>query len=228
MKNIQILESFEREINKLDDVLTKPSTDESMYWLNQAVDKFTKTRFNGDAPHFTSYEQNEKRARDLIKLFKEANIDAKKQNMDGYVRFVIQYPEDFMFALNENVIIQPVDEPTELKPVSVFECTADNFMYRITNKLTDFHYHHKKARPLRVRTSDGCYLLTDENYNIYSYTLGYIKQPNKLTLENPFDEYQDFPDYIMPEIIKIACQMFIENKSDKRYQTISNEVNTQE
>ena len=46
----------EREINQLDDVLTKPSTDESLYWLNQAVDKFVKTRFNGDAPHFTSYE----------------------------------------------------------------------------------------------------------------------------------------------------------------------------
>ena len=140
MTNVSILESFEREINQLDDVLTKPSTDESLYWLNQGVDKFTKTRFNGDAPHFTSYEQNEKRARDLIKLFKEVNIDAKKQNLDGYVRFTVDYPKDFMFALNEDVIIQPVDDPTQLKQTNVFECTADSFMYRITNSLTDFHY----------------------------------------------------------------------------------------
>lgn len=32
----------------------------------------------------------------------------------------------------------------------------------------------------------------------------------------------------MPEIIKTAAQMYIENKSDQRYQTLSNEVNTQE
>ena len=228
MTNVSILESFEREINQLDDVLIKPSTDESLYWLNQAVDKFVKTRFNGDAPHFTSYEQNEKRARDLIKLFKEVNIDAKKQNLDGYVRFTVEYPQDFMFALNEDVIIQLVDDPTQLKQTNVFECTADSFMYRITNSLTDFHYRHKKARPLRVRTANGCYLITDDKYNIYSYTLGYIKVPNRITLVNPFEEYLDFPDYIIPEIIKIACQMYIENKSDKRYQTISNEVNTQE
>ena len=78
MKYIEILESFEREINKLDDILKKPTTDDSLYWLNQAVTKFIKTRFNGDTPHFTSYEQNEKRARDLINLVKQSNIDAKK------------------------------------------------------------------------------------------------------------------------------------------------------
>lgn len=228
MKYIEILESFEREINKLDDVLKKPTTDDSLYWLNQAVSKFIKTRFNGDATHFTSYEQNEKRARDLINLIKQTNIDAKKQIMDNYIRFEVQYPDDFMFALNEDVIIQSTEEPTYIISTCVFECTADNFMYRINNSLTDFHYRHKRARPLRVRTNNGCYLLTDEKYNIYSYTLGYIRKPNKITLVNPFDEYSDFPDYIIPEIIKIACQMYIENKSDKRYQTISNEVNTQE
>ena len=60
MKNVNILISFEREINKLDDTIEKPLTDDSLYWLNQAVSKFIKTRFNGSAPHYTSYEWNEK------------------------------------------------------------------------------------------------------------------------------------------------------------------------
>lgn len=96
----------------------------------------------------------------------------------------------------------------------VFECTADSFMYRVNNSLTDFHYRYKRARPLRIRTNDGCELLTDKNYIIKEYKLGYLRKPKEITLDNPFDEYTDFEDIIMPEIIKIAAQMFIENKGD--------------
>lgn len=227
LTNVQILADYEREINKLTDI-NKPSTDDSLYWLNQAVAKFVKERFNGNAPHYTSYEQNEKRARDLVNLLKEENIAMSKQVMDKYIRYEVVYPDDFMFALNEDVVIQSTDDPGYKLQTCVFECTADSFMYRINNNLTDFHYRHKRARPLRIRTQKGCYLLTDGNYSIYQYTLGYLRQPNEIKLDNPFDEYQDFPDYIMLEIIKIAAQMFIENQKDQRYQTLSNEVNTQE
>jgi len=34
MTYLEILASFEREINKLDDVVGKPSTDDSLFWLN--------------------------------------------------------------------------------------------------------------------------------------------------------------------------------------------------
>lgn len=56
MRNIDILEAFEREINKLDDTFGKPVTSDSVYWINQAISKFVKERFNGNAPHRTSYE----------------------------------------------------------------------------------------------------------------------------------------------------------------------------
>ena len=69
MKGVDILAAFELEINKINNALEKPLTDDSLYWLNQAVVKFVKDRFNGNAPKRTSYEQNEKRTRDLINLF---------------------------------------------------------------------------------------------------------------------------------------------------------------
>lgn len=71
MRGIDILAAFELEINKIDNTLQKPLTDDSLYWINQAVMKFVKDRFNGNAPKRTSYEQNEKRTRDLINLLKE-------------------------------------------------------------------------------------------------------------------------------------------------------------
>lgn len=231
MTNIQILAAFEREINQIDDTLNKPATDDSLYWLNQAVYKFCKTRFNGNAPHFTSYEQNEKRTKDLINLFASSNLDLSSvdESRATYNKYTVTYPENMMFVLNEDVVIDSVDGGHELD-TSVFECTADSFMYRVNNTLTDFHYRHYKARPLRIKTQDGCDLLTDKKYKITKYTLGYLRNPNKISLDKPKEEYSDFPDLIMPEIIKMAAQMYIESQipMQQRYQTISNEVNTQE
>ena len=56
MTYIKILEAFELEINKLNDAVGKPATDDSLFWLNQAVAKFVKLRFNGDFTHGTGYE----------------------------------------------------------------------------------------------------------------------------------------------------------------------------
>ena len=231
MTNIQILAAFEREINQIDDTLNKPATDDSLYWLNQAVYKFCKTRFNGNAPHFTSYEQNEKRTKDLINLFVSSNLDLSSvdESRATYNKYTVTYPKNMMFVLNEDVVIDSADGGHELD-TSVFECTADSFMYRVNNTLTDFHYRHYKARPLRIKTQDGCDLLTDKKYKITKYTLGYLRNPNKISLENPKAEYSDFPDIIISEIIKMAAQMYIESQipMQQRYQTISNEVNTQE
>ena len=231
MRCIDLIAAFELEINKLDNALQKPVTDDSIYWLNQAVMKFVKERFNGNLPHRTSYEQNEKRTRDLVNLLREDIHDFLDDyepiQHKSYDEYEYDYPSDMMFVLNEDVVICDNDGENEMD-TCVFECTADNFMYRVNNSLTDFHYRYHRARPLRVRTQTGFRLLTDTKYRIKQYTLGYLKLPEEITNENPTKEYQDFPDYIWMEIIKIAAQMYIENQAEPRYQTITNEVNTQE
>ena len=343
MKGIDIVASFELEINKLDNTLEKPVTDDSLYWINQGIVKFTKDRFNGNAPKRTSYEQNEKRSRDLIGLLREVVynpgeyysfrqslrpieinitqqddsvtiedcfiiqrqdiVDDCKMEYTGvvdtfqyaivetltgittdifssgtfnvvknlsktltkkdklvviptgepaigkriivsqksntliadttshvnYNQYSIKYPvqDPLMFVLNEDVVISD-NNGRNLMDTCVFECTADSFMYRVNNSLTDFHYRHHRARPLRVRTTDGCRLLTDKNYKINSYTLGYLKVPEEITSDDPMKDYLDFADYTWYEIVKIAAQMYVENQQDQRYQTITNEVLTQE
>ena len=228
MRAVDLIASFELEINKLNDAINKPLTDDSLYWINQAVVKFVKDRFNGNAPKRTSYEQNEKRTRDLINLLKESKTtEFTVSSHVNYDQYEYHYPSDMMFVLNEDVVIDSINGGYEMD-TCVFECTADSFMYRINNKLTDFHYRFHRARPLRVRTKDGFRLLTDKNYKIQSYTLGYLKVPTEITNEDPFKDYEDFEDYTWLEITKIAAQMYIENQSDPRYKTITQEVLTQE
>lgn len=233
MRCIDLIAAFELEINKIQDSIQKPVTDDTLYWINQAVVKFVKDRFNGNAPKYTSYEQNEKRTRDLIKLFTEKTLPVQAPvSYASYDAYEFTYPKDadkLMFVLNEDVVISDTKGENKMN-TCVFECTADNFMYRVNNTLTDFHYRHHRARPLRVRTNGGFRLLTDKKYKIDSYTVGYIKVPTEIVNTDPYKEYKDFEDYIWLEIIKIAAQMYIENQipSVQRYQTISNEVNTQE
>lgn len=229
MKYIDILEAFETEIGVVNQV-EKPLTSDSLFWLNQAVDKFVKLRFNTDQVHRTSYEQNEKRRNDLINLYKTTKytqfvIDDNNPKYDKYT--VENYPDDFLFALNEDAIITN-NKGGNPYSTSIFECTSDSFMYRVTNSLTDFHYKYGEARPLRVCTDKGCYLLTDKNYKIKEYVLGYLRTPNKITLSNPFEEYTDFDNITIPEIIKIAAQMYLENTGNPRYKSITQEVMTQE
>ena len=231
MTYIKILEAFELEINKLNDAVGKPATDDSLFWLNQAVAKFVKLRFNGDFAHGTGYEQTEKRRMDLINLFKSKDYTCSSMEQDttnpSYDSYAIVYPTDFMYSLNEDVIISDNQSQHQMN-TCIFECTRDSFMYRVNNSLTDFHYRFHRARPLRIRHDNGCELLTDKQYKIWRYTLGYLRKPKEITLENPFDEYTDFEDIVMPEIIKIAAQMYLENQKDPRYQSITNEVSTQE
>lgn len=229
MKYIDILEAFETEIGVVNQV-EKPLTSDSLFWLNQAVDKFVKLRFNTDQVHRTSYEQNEKRRNDLINLYKTTKytqfiIDDNNPKYDKYI--VENYPDDFLFSLNEDAIITN-NKGENHYSTSIFECTSDSFMYRVTNSLTDFHYKYGEARPLRVCTDKGCYLLTDKNYKIKEYVLGYLRTPNKITLSNPFEEYTDFDNITIPEIIKIAAQMYLENTGNPRYKSITQEVMTQE
>lgn len=230
MTNIEILSGFEKEINMIDNVAEKPAVEDSLFWLNQAAVKFTKTRFNGDVVHKQGYEQTEKRRNDLVRLLiitdlqKSGSVDTS--NPDYWV-WNYKYPEGYLYTLSENVIITDNNDLNDMS-TCVFECTQDSFMYRITNSLSDFHYKFGKARPIRIRTADGCKLLTDKNYKIKKYTLSYLKQPEEIKIDGTVYEYTDFDTSTMYEIIKIAAQMFIENQKDQRYQTISQEVLTQE
>lgn len=235
MRCIDLIASFEMEINKLDDAVNKPVTDDSIYWINQAVGKFVKERFNGNNPKRTSYEQNEKRTRDLVNLLREQIYETDNPETEQYIddthinynSYEYTYPEDMLYVLNEDVIISDINDDY-LIDTCVFECTADNFMYRINNSLTDFHYRYHRARPLRIRTKEGFRLLTDKNYKIKKYILGYLKTPQEILSSDPYAEYNDFDDLTWFEIVKIAAQMYTENQSDPRYRSLSNEVMTQE
>lgn len=241
MTALQILTAFELEIGKIDD-LNKPLTEDSMYWLNQAILTYVKNAYMGtsgtpgDRYHAGTYgnlgfEQNEKHAQDLRKLISEYTIGDpngyKDWDLYGTIAYRIEKPSDLMYEINEIVTIIGTDG--EHKQIaSVFECTHDNLAYRMTNSLTDFHYTRNRARPLGINEDNYRTLYTDGNYAICEYKLSYLRYPDKLTLEHPQAEYSEFGVDTMYEIIKLAASMYLENTKNERYATLSQEVLRQE
>ena len=59
--------------------------------------------------------------------------------------------------------------------------------------------------------------------------LTYLRNPKRISLtESPFSEYTDMPVATHLEIVKLAAELYLENKANPRYQSYVNEVSTME
>lgn len=233
MKFIELQESFELEINKLDDNLTKPTTSEIEYWLMAGLDKFIKTRYSGVNYKRIGFEQDQKRTDDLRTL-----ISNQTYQFTVYPEeYVIALPSNYMLALGETVIISStvtswpknsLGQPLT-KHVDVLEATVENIDSQKENSLSEYRLHANRARPLRLFSGNEVHLFTDGNYFIKNYTLTYLKNPQRISLTTaPFSEYTDMPVATHQEIVKLAAQLYLENKANPRYNSYVNETNTME
>lgn len=228
MKNIDSARFFEIEIGTMSDIERKPTTYEIEYWMNQAYQKFIKTRYTGINYRKSAFEQDQKRIDELKKLIKVTEFNLLNTNVGN--EYKVLYPEDLFITLGEDAYIYGVGQTEdEAIVVDVWECTIENYTTKMNNSLTDFHYHNHYARPARLFLSDGIKLVTDGNYNIKKYVLYYLKTPSKIDIfSNPTAEFTELNEVAHMEIVKLAAQMYIENQANPRYKTISQEVATME
>lgn len=233
MKNIELLEGFELEVNQLDDTLNKPTTSETEYWLMAAIDKFIKTRYSGINFKREGFEQSQKRTDDLRTLIVSRSFPFTIYPEE----YTVELPVDYLLTLGETAVIFSDDVcwpkgpngQARTKNVDITEATIENFDSKYNNSLSDYRLHANNARPLRLFKGNTVLLYTDGNYNIKNYILTYVRQPKRINLTlAPFDEYTDMPISTHQELVKLAAQLYIENKANPRYQSYSNEINTME
>lgn len=233
MKNIDLQEAFELEIDQIDNNLEKPTTSDIEYWLNAGLDKFIKTRYSGVNFKRKGFEQDQKRIDDLRTL-----INKKNYSFSVYPEeYTVTLPADYMFTLGETAIIfsynpcwavGPSGQP-RTKNTDVLEATVENIDKQMQNSLSEYRLHGTSARPLRLFQGNEIHLFTDGNYNIKNYVLTYLRTPKKISLTDaPFEEYTDLPVSTHNEIVKLAVELYLENKANPRYQSYVNEVNTME
>lgn len=232
--------AFERELNVVNDP-NKPTSDMTLYWLNQAVMKFVKTRYSGLNTKTEAFEQSQKRTEDLRTLVTSVETSATKTTNSLPNEYTVELENDHLMLLSTKVGILPSDDSIGSAcwnkdasgkyitrysdPIQVTQDTLDR---ALENSLSEHNLHYCAAKPLRLVKGNTICFYTDDNYKVDKCHITYLKTPTAITLDSPFVEYTDLPEHTHQEIVKLAVQMYLESTADQRYTSYSNEVNTME
>ena len=236
MKYIELQASFEIELNKLDDGLTKPTSLITEYFLNAALDKFWKTRYSGVNFKRQGFEQAQKRVDDLRTLVVETTYNDDITTVSSEL-YTVDLPEDYIILLGDKAGILPADgykDPCweldeDSNPIVHYSDTIEGQIETIDrikeNSLSEFHLKYTKAKPIRLVVGDTIQLHTDGKYKVSAYTMQYLRKPLYIDIhKDPYAEYTDMPEHTQLEIVKLAAQLYLQNQADPRYTTYTQEV----
>ena len=188
MRNIQLQEAFEIEINKLDDGLTKPKSSDTEYFLNVALDKYWKTRYSQNNYKMEGFEQTQKRVDDLRTLVKEVTYTNEISKITNAL-YTVELPNDYIILLGDTAGIAPADGYTDPcweldedgNPVVHYSDTIEGQIETIDrikeNSLSEYRLKYTKAKPIRLVMDDKVYLHTDGKYKVAVYTMQYLRKP---------------------------------------------------
>lgn len=241
MTNIGLQEAFEIEIKKLDDNLTKPTSNISEYFLNAGLDKYWKSRYSNNNFKGEGFEQTQKRIDDLRTLVTKLTYSNSQITSVSKYEFTVVLPDNYLVLLGDTASIAPSDGMVNdcwdkdtngnyiLRDTDTIEGTIETVDRIKENSLSEYHLHYTKAKPIRLIANNNIILYTDGQYKVSKYNISYLRQPEKINIHNnPFVEYTDMPEHTHIEIVKMAAQLYLENQQNPRYQTYMNETNTME
>lgn len=217
----------------------KLPSDTIISFINEAIDKFWKTRYSGLNYKQRGFEQDQKRTDDLRTLvtkhtYKDTNISKINQ-----VEYTVTLPDDYVILLGDTAGISPADGVInncwekdalgnyKIKYSDTIEGTIETVDRIKENSLSEYRLKYTKAKPIRLIQDNTITLYTDGNYKVAEYTIEYLKKPSKVDLKtNPTDEYTDLPSHTHMEVVKLAVQLILATLPN--YNVYSNEVNSME
>lgn len=216
----------------------KLNSDTIFSFINEAIDKFYKTRYSGINNKSEGFEQSQKRIDDLRSLVKTEEYSAIT-NTDN--RYEVELPNDYVMLLGDTAGIQPLDDYNDpcwkrdedgdyiIKRNDTIEATIETIDRQLGNSLSEHRLKYCAARPLRLIQGNKIYLYTDGNYKVSEYTITYLSKPVLLDSKNITNtEYTSLPEHTHMEIVKMAVQLYLATKPMEHYSAYSTEVNYME
>lgn len=216
----------------------KLNSDTIFSFINEAIDKFYKTRYSGINAKQEGFEQSQKRIDDLRNLIKTTTFTAEiTRESDVYK---VELPEDYALLLGDTAGIVPLDEYSEcweldaygnyvVKRNDVIEATIETLDRQLNNSLSEHLLKYCTARPLRLIQGNEILLYTDGKYRVAEYKITYLSKPEYLDSKNITNtEYTSLPEHTHMEIVKMAVQLYLATKPMQHYSAYSAEVQTME
>lgn len=233
---------FERRLQLMDPNLVikeKLTSDTIISFINEAIDKFYKTRYSGINFKAQGFEQTQKRIDDLRTLIKNKKYTANSINKGDRNSYSVELPEDYVLLLGDTAGIQPSNlnecwETNErgeyiIKYTDTLESTIETLDRQLGNSLSAHKLKYCQARPLKLIQDNNVILYTDGNYKISEYQITYLAKPSKINSSNITNtEYTDLPEHTHMEIVKMAIQIYLATKPMQHYNAYSNEIASME
>lgn len=233
---------FERRLQLMDPNLVikeKLTSDTIISFINEAIDKFYKTRYSGINFKAQGFEQTQKRIDDLRTLIKNKKYTEGSINKSDRNSYSVELPEDYVLLLGDTAGIQPSNlnecwETNErgeyiIKYTDTLESTIETLDRQLGNSLSEHKLKYCQARPLKLIQDNNVILYTDGNYKISEYQITYLAKPSKINSSNITNtEYTDLPEHTHMEIVKMAIQIYLATKPMQHYNAYSNEIASME
>lgn len=233
---------FERRLQLIDPNLVikeKLTSDTIISFINEAIDKFYKTRYSGINFKAQGFEQTQKRIDDLRTLIKNKKYTEGSINKSDRNSYSVELPEDYVLLLGDTAGIQPSNlnecwETNErgeyiIKYTDTLESTIETLDRQLGNSLSEHKLKYCQARPLKLIQDNNVILYTDGNYKISEYQITYLAKPSKINSSNVTNtEYTDLPEHTHMEIVKMAIQIYLATKPMQHYNAYSNEIASME
>ena len=233
---------FERRLQLMDPNLVikeKLTSDTIISFINEAIDKFYKTRYSGINFKAQGFEQTQKRIDDLRTLIKNKKYTEGSINKSDRNSYSVELPEDYVLLLGDTAGIQPSNlnecwETNErgeyiIKYTDTLESTIETLDRQLGNSLSEHKLKYCQARPLKLIQDNNVILYTDGKYKVSEYELTYLAKPSKINSSNITNlEYTDLPEHTHMEIVKMAIQIYLATKPMQHYNAYSNEIASME
>ena len=233
---------FERRLQLMDPNLVikdKLSSDTIISFINEAIDKFYKTRYSGVNFKAQGFEQTQKRIDDLRTLIKNKKYTEGSINKSDRNSYSVELPEDYVLLLGDTAGIQPSNlnecwETNErgeyiIKYTDTLESTIETLDRQLSNSLSEHKLKYCQARPLKLIQDNNVILYTDGKYKVSEYEITYLAKPSEINSSNITNtEYTDLPEHTHMEIVKMAIQIYLATKPMQHYNAYSNEIASME
>lgn len=233
---------FERRLQLMDPNLVikeKLTSDTIISFINEAIDKFYKTRYSGINFKAQGFEQTEKRIDDLRTLIRKRNYSNTQISKGTKNSYSVELPDDYVLLLGDTAGIQPSNlnecwETNErgeyiIKYTDTLESTIETLDRQLGNSLSEHKLKYCQARPLKLIQDNNVILYTDGKYKVSEYELTYLAKPSKINSSNITNtEYTDLPEHTHMEIVKMAIQIYLATKPMQHYNAYSNEIASME
>ena len=216
----------------------KLNSDTIFSFINEAIDKFYKTRYSGINSKSEGFEQSQKRIDDLRNLIKTATFTDQIIN-EGNI-YKVELPKDYVLMLGDTAGIIPLDEYAQcwelnedgdyvIKYNDTIEATIETIDRQLNNSLSEHLLKYCNARPLKLIQGNDVLLYTDGKYKVSEYKITYLSKPLFIDSSNITNtEYTSLPEHTHMEVVKMAVQLYLATKPMQHYSAYSTEVNNME